>query len=189
MTSTTSGRGKQRLNSMLTAVGLFAVVVGGSAVYASSKDGKGIGVPSRPALNQFNLAAPQPAVSPSAGMPAAEQRDQPVNETRFPEPPLASARAGAVWKTSYRVHRLTGCTSTPAGGANFRRYPSMDARTILGVVRVGESVWMTGQSVSSDGVIWYEVINPQPLAPAERSLSQQGLEAAQIGWIAACFFR
>jgi hypothetical protein len=64
----------------------------------------------------------------------------------------------------------------------------MDARAILGVVRVGESVWMTGQSVSSDGVIWYEVINPQPLAPAARSLSQQELEAAQVGWIAACFF-
>ena len=70
------------------------------------------------------------------------------------------------------------------GDANFRSSPSMANSAIAGVIESGQSVYLTGRIVQSDGEVWHEVTFPG----ASRD---PGRESAtdQTGWIAGCFVR
>ena len=61
-----------------------------------------------------------------------------------------------------------------SGDANFRATPSMAKSAIVGVIKSGQQVYLTGRTMQADGEIWHEAIAPQ-------------FQSNQTGWIAGCF--
>lgn len=184
--STSPARGKQLFNSLLTMVSLVIAVVVGVTFHANTKDSKdpdasshatgGLGQQTESA--GFGLTNSVPETTTNQRMNSALPIEQSVVISNPDHP----------WKTSYRVSRISDyCNGSPSTGANFRQYPSMDANAILGAVDAEQTIWMTGRRIKSDGVVWYEVVNPMPLAPTTDSMSQNKLDAYQAGWIADCF--
>lgn len=88
---------------------------------------------------------------------------------------------------AYYSQRITTCAGSESN-ANFRQYPTLDPTSVLGVVAYGDSVQLTGRTIQSDGVVWYEAIAPD-LYPSPDAGAQNRLEPKQIGWIASCFVR
>jgi hypothetical protein len=66
--------------------------------------------------------------------------------------------------------QIDTCNGTPAS-AYFRSSPSLERSAIIGSVRRGSTVYLTGMTQPGDGLRWYEV----------------RLESGQSGWIASCF--
>ncbi|WP_458651607.1 hypothetical protein [Sivoneniella epilithica] len=180
--STSSARGKQLFNSLLTMAGLVVVGVAGVAFYANTKESRGAyGSGHLPLTNHPT----QGEISPQITIPNSELTPYVPKAN----PSLsASGNPGSRWKDSYRTYQIPAyCNGSPSSGANFRQYPTLDSSAILGAVESGQTIWLTGQRIKSDGVVWYESINPMPLAPTTDSTAQNKLKAYQVGWIADCF--
>lgn len=185
--STSSARGKQLFNSLLTLAGLVTIVVAGVALYANTKESRDAYASSHTTggLSQ-QTGIPDPGLTSSVPETAT---NQPINVSLPMEQSVASNNPDQRWNASYRTYRISDyCNGTPSSGANFRQYPAMDSNAILGAVDAGQMIWLTGRRIKSDGVVWYEVVNPMPLAPATDPMSQNKLDAYQSGWIADCFF-
>lgn len=86
---------------------------------------------------------------------------------------------------AYYSQRIATCAGSESN-ANFRQYPTLDPTSVLGVVAYGDSVQLTGRTIQSDGVVWYEAISPG-LYPSPDAGAQNRLESNQTGWIASCF--
>jgi hypothetical protein len=86
---------------------------------------------------------------------------------------------------TYYSQQITTCAGSKSN-ANFRQYPTLDPTSVLGVVAYGDSVQLTGRTIQSDGIVWYEAISPD-LYPSPDAGAQNRLDAGQIGWIASCF--
>ena len=135
---------------------VLSLLVGGAAAFKR---------PSSPPPAQA-LSPPASAVVPS------------VAPSPVPPPVPASTPA-------YYSQKITNCAGA-GSNANFRQYPSLDPRAVLGVVAFGDSVELTGRVIQGDGVTWYEAIAPA-LYPSPDAEAQNKLEAGQSGWIASCF--
>lgn len=123
------------------------------------------------------------------------ETDQPIPEpTEIPQftPPAQPIpnplnNFQTVDTSSVRV-QIHPCSHYHSSGANFRELPLLSSKTIKGMVAIGDWVALTGLTVNSDGIIWYEVMNETPLL-----LSAEGHPDAfnpapfQYGWIASCF--
>jgi len=146
---------------ILGTAGALALVIGGK-----------IAVNKQPASE--SASAVQSSSVLSIPSPVAVSPEQQLN----PSPtPVASP--------SYYSRRISTCAGA-GRNANFRAYPSLDPRSVLGVIRYGESVQLTGKVIQGDGVTWYEAIAPA-LYPSPDSKAQNRLSAGQSGWIASCF--
>lgn len=86
---------------------------------------------------------------------------------------------------AYYSQRITTCAGSESN-ANFRQHPTLDPTSVLGVVAYGDSVQLTGRTIQSDGVFWYEAITPD-LYPSPDAGAQNRLEPNQTGWIAGRF--
>ncbi|WP_448596628.1 hypothetical protein [Thermoleptolyngbya sp.] len=153
---------------IVTAGGAIALMIGATAALSNSNQDPG----SSSALavkssSMFSVPAPSP-VAPSPVQPSALSLSSPTR----PSP-------------VYYSQRITTC-SGQQGSANFRAYPSLDPRAVLGVVAYGDSVQLTGKVIRADGVAWFEAIAPA-LSPSPDLGAQNRLEPNQVGWIAQCF--
>lgn len=139
-------------------------------------------------------ASPSPAAQPIA--PAVQASplpsSAPIAPTRLPEltdspsSPQPTVTQGSVAiDPNYQAHRITTCSGNPAS-ANFREVPSLAPAAVLGAVKQGEIVYLTGRRIQSEGVIWYEAIAPS-LFPVPEPSAQNHSEPNQAGWIASCF--
>lgn len=144
-------------------------MVGGTAALSNSNQKSGSG--SALAIQSGSLL---PVPSPVAPGPA--QQISPLPEPVSPEP-----------SPFYLSQRISTCAGV-GSNANFRAYPSLDSRAVLGVVAYGSSVRLTGRVIHGDGVEWFEAISPV-LFPSLDSNAQNKLESGQVGWIASCFVR
>ena len=151
---------------IITAGGAIALMIGATAALSNSNQNSG----SNSALavqSSSMLSLPSPVAPP------------PV------QPPAPSPPAPAVPFPTYYSQQIRTCAGNESN-ANFRAFPSLDPRSILGVVAYGESVQLTGKVTQGDGVTWYEAIAPE-LYPSPDAQVQNKLEAGQVGWIASCF--
>lgn len=144
---------------------ILSVLIGGMAAFK------------RPEANLASAQSlhptPSPSVSPQvATSPAASPIPAPVQ----PAAPNYS---------SYQAHRITTCAGQESN-ANFREFPSLSSTAILGAVRHGDLVYLTGRTVSQNGVIWYEAISPS-LFPVPDVGAINNTQPNQVGWIASCF--
>ncbi|MBE9101161.1 hypothetical protein [Vacuolonema iberomarrocanum] len=136
---------------------------------------------------------PQPEVvlpPPPTPMPAPEIVDHPIPDNPVVEPlnppviGVSNTNPGVLIAGSMQIDQCNGHFLA----ANFRAYPAYTPTAIRGAVLRGEWVYLTGETADSDGILWYEAINYDPLA-----LSEDGYEiyyrsqANQVGWIARCF--
>lgn len=189
--SVSSARGKQLFNSLMTVAGFVVIVVAGVAFYANKKESRGadasahLPVSSNPAQGELSQ---QTMIPDSGSTPFIPEASQTLSGTSLMEPSVVSSNLGSRWKDSYRTYQIPAyCNGSPSSGANFRQYPTMDSKAVLGGVDAGQTIWLTGQRIKSDGVIWYEAVNPMPLVPVTDPMSQNKLDAYQVGWIADCF--
>ncbi|MGB3495216.1 MAG: hypothetical protein WBA57_20975 [Elainellaceae cyanobacterium] len=81
-------------------------------------------------------------------------------------------------------HEAMTCNDLP-NSAYLRTNPGTNPATILGVVRPGEWVQLTGHAASSEGKLWYEIVSPQ-LARSVYPGAINRLEPGQQGWIDSC---
>lgn len=184
--STSSARGKQLFNSLLTMTGLVTIVVAGVAFYANTKDSR-----DAYASSHATWRLSQQTGIPDSGLTSSIPEtaiNQPISGALPMEQSIASSNPDHRWKGSYRAYRISDyCNGSPSSGANFRQYPAMDSNAILGAVDAGQTIWLTGRRIKSDGVVWYEAVNPILLVPTTESTVQNKLDAYQVGWIADCF--
>lgn len=156
---------------IITAGGAIALMIGSTAALSNSSQKSG----SSSALaiqSSSMLSVPSPAASP----PGHQFTSSPAS----PIPPSVSAPT-----PTYYSQQITTCAGA-GSNANFRAYPSLDPRSVLGVIVYGETVQLTGRTIQGDGVLWYEAISPK-LYPSPDAGAQNKLEAWQTGWIASCF--
>lgn len=146
---------------IITAGGAIALMIGATAALSNSNQNSG---------SNSALAVQSSSMLPT---PIASSPTSPV-------PPPVSAPT-----PTYYSQRISTCAGA-GSNANFRAYPSLDPRSVLGVIAYGESVQLTGHTIQGDGVTWYEAIAPA-LYPSPDAEAQNRLEAGQTGWIAACF--
>ncbi|HIK15214.1 MAG TPA: hypothetical protein IGS53_08015 [Leptolyngbyaceae cyanobacterium M33_DOE_097] len=146
---------------ILGTAGAIALVVGGK-----------IALNKQPA-SESALAVQSNSVL-SIPSPIAVSPGQQLNPSSTPAP-----------SPSYYSRRISTCAGA-GRNANFRAHPSLDPRSILGVIRYGESVQLTGKVIQGDGVTWYEAIAPALYSSLDAG-AQNRLESNQIGWIASCF--
>ncbi len=59
----------------------------------------------------------------------------------------------------YYSQQITTCAGSESN-ANFRQYPTLDSTSVFGVVAYGDSVQLTGHTIQSDSVVWYEGSRP-----------------------------
>ena len=183
--SVSSARGKQLLNSLLTAAGLVGVVVAGVTFYANTKESRDADMSAH--LSSSAYPTPAEASQPTPILDS-ELTSLGTEVDRSPNRTSPVQQSNSHWKDSYQTYQIpVDCNGAPSSGANFRQYPTLDSSAILGGVDAGQTIWLTGRRIKSDGVIWYEVINPTPLAPTIDSTVQNKLDAYQVGWIADCF--
>lgn len=156
---------------IVLAGGAIALMVGATAALSNSSQNSG----SSSAL-AIQSSSMLPVPSPAAPSPEHQFSSSPAS----PVPPPVAAPT-----PNYYSQQITTCAGADSN-ANFRAYPSLDPRSVLGVVAYGESVQLTGRTVQGDGVLWYEAIAPAfYLSPDAEA--QNKLEAGQSGWIASCF--
>jgi len=101
------------------------------------------------------------------------------------QPSAVSLSTPTASSPTYYSQQIKTCAGA-GSNANFRAYPSLDPRSVLGVVAYGERVQLTGRTIRGDGVLWYEAIAPA-LYPSPDVEAQNRLETGQMGWIASCF--
>lgn len=155
---------------IVLAGGAIALMVGSTAALSSSNQNSG----SSSALAvQSSSMLPMP--SPAAPSPGHQFTASPVP----PPVPVSTPTP------NYYSQRISTCAGA-GSNANFRAYPSLDPRSVLGVIAYGETVSLTGRTIQGDGVLWYEAIAPE-LYPSPDADAQNRLEAGQSGWIASCF--
>jgi len=156
---------------IVLAGGAIVLMIGTTAALSSSNQNSG----SSSALavqSSSMLSVPSP-VPPSPVVPSPVQPSAPSLSTPTASPP------------TYYSQQIRTCAGSESN-ANFRGYPSLDPRSVLGVVAYGESVSLTGRTIQGDGVLWYEAIAPA-LSPSPDLDAQNRLEPNQVGWIASCF--
>jgi hypothetical protein len=87
-----------------------------------------------------------------------------------------------------KVQIITACNGR-SGNANFRSAPSLLSEAVLGVVAQGQLVQLTGKTVVSDGMVWYEAIALTPLFASVNTLAANTKvgQRGQRGWISGCF--
>ncbi|MBD2465600.1 hypothetical protein H6G89_31905 [Oscillatoria sp. FACHB-1407] len=150
--------------------GVAAISVGGLMGYSRATSSLGsVRTTSAATLNSIQ---PHPEVS------------SPTTSEVVPSPPTPLAQPPPEQPTYY-TRQVKTCAGRESN-ANFRAYPSLDPRSIVGVVAYGDSVNFTGLTIQSDGVVWYEVIAPV-LYPSLDALVPPRTEPEQKGWIASCF--
>jgi hypothetical protein len=66
--------------------------------------------------------------------------------------------------------------------ANIRAYPSFDPSAIIGYVEHNNTVWLTGNSIRSDGIRWHEVY-----VSSLKSEMDDVIPPHHLAWIADCF--
>lgn len=151
---------------IITAGGAIALMIGATAALSNSNQNSGSNSALAVQSNSM-LSLPSPVAPP------------PV------QPPAPSPPAPAVPSPTYYSQQIRTCAGNESN-ANFRAFPSLDPRSVLGVVAYGESVQLTGKVIQGDGVTWYEAISPA-LSPSPDPGAQNRLEPNQVGWIASCF--
>jgi hypothetical protein len=152
---------------LLGTAGTIALVVGGKMAlnqHSPSNSALAYGENSSPPVQANTILQPGTTRAPSSS---------PAPISPIPEQPV------------YYSQRITTCAGSESN-ANFRQYPTLDPTSVLGVVAYGDSVQLTGRTMQSDGVVWYEAIAPD-LYPSPDAGAQNRLNAGQIGWIASCF--
>ncbi len=152
---------------LLGTAGAIALVVGGKMALNQRS-------PSNSAL-AYGENSPPPVQANAILQPGATRATSP---NPAPIPPVPEQPA-------YYSQQITTCAGSESN-ANFRQYPTLDPASVLGVVAYGDSVQLTGRTIQSDGVVWYEAIAPN-LSPSPDAGAQNRLNAGQIGWIASCF--
>ena len=162
-------------SQIILAGGAIALVIGATAALSKTK----LQSAANPSI-QANSMLSNPAItaSPIPQTPAAVA-PSPVPTSATPVQPVASDYS------SYQAHRITSCGGQEAN-ANFRAYPSLNASVVLGAVRHGDLIYLTGRITSGDGVDWFEAIAPA-LFPVPDPGAQNRTEPNQTGWIASCF--
>ena len=153
---------------IVLAGGAIALMIGSTAALSSSSQKTGSTPPL--AVQSNSMLSIPPPVAPSPSM-------QQLSPSPAPVPPVPSP--------TYYSQQITTCAGA-GSNANFRAYPSLDPRAVLGVVAFGDSVQLTSRVIQGDGVTWYEAIAPA-LYPSPDAHAQNKLEAGQTGWIASCF--
>jgi hypothetical protein len=156
---------------IVLAGGAIALMIGATAALSSSNQNPGsssaLAIQSSTMLSVPSPVAPSPVQTP------------PV------QPSVPSLSTPTVSPPTYYSQQIKTCAGNESN-ANFRAYPSLDPRSVLGVVTYGESVQLTGRTIQGDGVLWYEAIAPA-LYPSPDAEAQNRLNAGQTGWIASCF--
>lgn len=156
---------------IITAGGAIALMIGATTALSNSNQNSS----SSSALavqSSSMLSVPSP-IAPSPVVPSPVQSSAPSPSTSAPHPP------------TYYSQQIRTCAGNESN-ANFRASPSLDPRSVLGVVAYGETVRLTGRTIQGDGVLWYEAIAPA-LSPSPDLGAQNRLEPNQVGWIASCF--
>ncbi len=156
---------------IVLAGGAIALMIGATAALSNSNQNSG---------SSSALAIQSSSMLPTPAAPSPERQFSSSPASPVPPPVPVSSPA-------YYSQRISTCAGT-GSNANFRQYPSLDPRSVLGVVAYGESVQLTGRTIQGDGVLWYEAISPA-LYPSPDAEAQNKLEAGQSGWIASCFVR
>ena len=127
-------------------------------------------------------------------IPSAQAEPSPVS---LPLTNASSASSAAIGSNDF--HRKTeenGLGHLPtqeilycngeANNAHFRESPTLVATSILGAIKRGDWVYLTGKQMQADGVRWHEAIAPT-LYPTVNKGAQNHLAPNQTGWIASCF--
>jgi hypothetical protein len=156
---------------IVLACGAIALMVGSTAALSNSSQNSGSS--SALAIQSNSLLS---VPSPIASSPERQISPSPAS----PVPPPAAAPT-----PNYYSQQITTCAGADSN-ANFRAYPSLDPRAVLGVVAFGDSVQLTGRVIQGDRVEWFEAIAPA-LYPSPDTQAQNKLDAGQTGWIASCF--
>jgi len=157
-------------SQIVLAGGAIALTVGATAALSSSNQN-----PGSSSVLAIQSSSMLPMPSPDAPSPSHQSTSSPASP--IPPPPAPTP--------TYYSQRISTCAGA-GSNANFRQYPSLDPRVVLGVVAFGDSVELTGRVIQGDGVTWYEAIAPA-LYPSPDAQAQNRLEAEQTGWIASCF--
>jgi hypothetical protein len=153
-------------SQIITAGGAIALMIGATAALSNSNQNSG---------SSSALAIQSSSMLPTPAAPSPERQISPS-----PVPPPAATPT-----PHYYSRQITTCAGADSN-ANFRAYPSLDSRSVLGVVAYGQIVSLTGRTIQGDGVLWYEAIAPA-LSPSPDPGAQNRLEPNQVGWIASCF--
>lgn len=156
---------------IVLACGTIALMIGSTAALSNSSQKSG----SSSAL-AIQSSSMLPMSSPAVPSPGHQFSPTPAS-------PLPSSVSAPT--PTYYSQQITTCAGSDSN-ANFRAYPSLDPRSVLGVVAYGERVQLTGRTIQGDGVTWYEAISPA-LYPSPDAEAQNKLDAGQSGWIASCF--
>jgi hypothetical protein len=160
-------------SQIIVAGGAIALMIGATAALSNSNQNSG----SSSALavqSSSMLPVPSPIAPPPVPQPASPTPSSPAQFSPSPAP-----------LPTYYSQQIRTCAGNESN-ANFRAFPSLDPRSVLGVVAYGESVQLTGKVIQGDGVLWYEAISPV-LSPSPDPGAQNRLEPNQVGWIASCF--
>lgn len=152
---------------LLGTAGTIALVVGGKM-----------------ALNQQSPSNSALAYGESSSPPVQANAILQPGTTRATSPNPAPAPPPSE-QPAYYSQQITTCAGSESN-ANFRQYPTLDPTSVLGVVAYGDSVQLTGRTIQSDGVVWYEAIAPD-LYPSPDAGARNRLDPHQVGWIASCF--
>lgn len=153
--------------------GIAAIAIGGLMGYTRT-------------TSSFGSVRTTSAATLNSIQPRPTEVSPPANSEFVPHssPPAVLAHPPPDQPTYY-TRQIRTCAGRESN-ANFRAYPSLDPRSILGVVAYGDSVNLSGLTIQSDGVVWYEAIAPI-LYPSLNALVKPRTEPNQKGWIASCF--
>ncbi len=124
---------------LLVGGAVLSLLIGGMAAFK------------RPDFNPASAQSLRSSSSPSASPQVAASPT--VSSAIASVQPAVSSYSG------YQAHKITTCGNQPSN-ANFRQFPSLATPAILGGVKYGDIVYLTGRTAYSDGVNWYEAIAP-----------------------------
>lgn len=165
-------------SQIILAGGAIALVIGSTAALSETKAASILGSPTQANAIQATAMPLTPSVIATP---------QPSGNS-LPAPPIpAPLSPFAPNYSSYQAHRISTCEGQPSN-ANFRAYPSLNASAILGVVKHGQMIYLTGRITYSDGVNWHEAITPSLFSVLD-SRAQNYTEPDQVGWVAGCFIK
>lgn len=91
----------------------------------------------------------------------------------------------AISQQPMKMLSIERCGTKP-GDANFRRHPTFSPAAILGVIKAGSTIHLTGEKKIAEGEVWYMAIAPE-LHPSNAVSAQNQLQPNQTGWISSCF--
>lgn len=110
---------------------------------------------------------------------------EPTQEKPFADSPVSSKPIGEPSSQFLGMQVINHCNGKH-GNAHFRKQPTFASNAILGAVKAGDTVQLTGNQVFVDGIWWHEAI-ASTLHAASTDQAQNNLEPNQTGWIASCF--